>query len=90
MRKVGFENCSTYSIHHSFATHLLQRGCGLKYIQEMLGHSNINTTQIYTQVAKSDLKKVHSETQSEGKKDEKIEFKLKMKHQRKGFYFWKK
>jgi len=89
MRRAGLEGYSTHSIRHSFATHLLQRGCNLKYIQEMLGHSNIDTTQIYTTVVKSDLKKVHTETHPEGKREEKIKFKLKRRSQRKGFYFWK-
>ena len=61
IKKTGIKKSATFhSLRHSFATHLLENGIDVRYVQELLGHQNIRTTQKYTQVTNPMLKNIKS------------------------------
>jgi len=60
-KKAGINKKITpHSLRHAFATHLLENGTDIRYIKELLGHSNISTTLIYAKVSNKDLSRIKS------------------------------
>jgi len=61
MQKAGIKkDIGIHGLRHSYATHLLEAGADMRFIQELLGHNSIKTTQVYTKVTPRSLSKIKS------------------------------
>jgi site-specific recombinase XerD len=60
-RKAGIDKrVSVHTLRHSFATHLLENGINIRVLQELMGHADVKTTEIYTHVMRKDVRSITS------------------------------
>jgi site-specific recombinase XerD len=65
-RRAGLADVHPHTLRHSFATHLLNHGADIRYVQQLLRHARLSTTQIYTHTAIADLARVHARCHPKG------------------------